>query len=221
MTARGDDVRDLPANESVALHLHVFYPDLLPDIMSRLSSNRCRPDLLVSVTSEEARDLVARHLESYEGKVAAIEVVPNRGRDIGPFLTQFGRRILSDYAYVGHIHTKKTAEVKDATLGKTWFEFLMANLLGGRSGAMADTILASMKADRSLGMVFPDDPHAQGWNANRGFAEELASKMGLGTTAPTFQFSGGDDVLGENVGAVAADRREPSVGRLPAGAVAV
>ena len=80
-------VRDLPANESVALHLHVFYPDLLPDIMSRLSSNRCRPDLFVSVTSEEAQDLVARHLEKYEGKVAATEVVPNRGRDIGPFLT--------------------------------------------------------------------------------------------------------------------------------------
>ena len=182
------DVRDLPANESVALHLHVFYPDLLPDIMARLSCNRCRPDLLVSVTSEEARDLVARHLESYEGKVAAIEVVPNRGRDIGPFLTQFGRRILSEYAYVGHIHTKKTAAVKDAALGKTWFEFLMANLLGGRSGAMADAILASMKADRSLGMVFPDDPHAQGWNANRGFAEALASKIGIEELPQHFNF---------------------------------
>ena len=188
ISAGGGDVRDLPANHSVALHLHVFYPDLLPEIMSRLSCNRCRPDLLVSVTSEEARDLVARHLESYEGKVAAIEVVPNRGRDIGPFLTQFGRRILSDYEYVGHIHTKKTAAVKDAALGKTWFEFLMANLLGGRSGAMADTILASMKADRSLGMVFPDDPHAQGWNANRGIAEELASKIGIRELPQHFNF---------------------------------
>ena len=122
---------------------------------------------------------MAGHLERYEGKVAAIEVVPNRGRDVGPLLTQFGRRILSDYTYVGHIHTKKTATV-DGALGKRRFKFLIANLLGGRLGAMADAILASMKADRSLGMVFPDDPHAQGWNANRGFAEELASKIGIG-----------------------------------------
>ena len=182
------DLRDLPANETVALHLHVFYPDLLPDILSRLSANRCRPDLLVSVTSEEAQDRVARHLESYEGKVAALEVVPNRGRDIGPFLTQFGRRILSEYAYVGHIHTKKTEAVKDPGLGKTWFEFLMKNLLGSPSGAMADAVLASMKADRSLGIVFPDDPHLVGWNANRGLAEELASKIGITELPQHFNF---------------------------------
>ncbi len=188
ISAEVGDARELPANESVALHLHVFYPDLLPDIMARLSSNRCRPDLLVSVTNEEAKDLVARHLERYEGKVAALELVPNRGRDIGPLLTQFGRRILSEYAYVGHIHTKKTEAVKDAALGKTWFEFLLTNLLGGRSGAMADAILASMNADRTLGMVFPDDPHAQGWNANRGIAEALASKIGIKELPQHFSF---------------------------------
>jgi hypothetical protein len=184
----GGEVRDLPKNESVALHLHIFYPELLPDIMARLSCNQCRPDLLISVTSEDARDLAAPHLKGYEGNVAAIEVVPNRGRDIGPLLTGFGRRILSGYEYVGHIHTKKTHAVKDATLGKTWFDFLMANLLGGGSGAMADTILASMKADKSLGMVFPDDPHAQGWNANRGSAQQLASKIGIDGLPQYFNF---------------------------------
>jgi hypothetical protein len=188
----GGEALELPADQSVALHLHVFYPDLLPEITARLSCNRCRPDLLISVTSEEARDLVARHLESYEGKVAAIELVPNRGRDIGPFLTQFGRRILSDYTYVGHIHTKKTAVVEDAAVGKRWFEFLMANLLGGGPEAMADAILGSLKADRSLGMVFPDDPNAQGWNANRGIAEALASKMGIEELPQHFNFPVGN-----------------------------
>jgi lipopolysaccharide biosynthesis protein len=181
-------MRELPANDSVALHLHVFYPDLLPDIMSRLSCNRSRPDLLVSVASAEARDVVARCLESYEGKVAALEVVPNRGRDIGPFLTQFGRRIVSEYAYVGHIHTKKTEAAKDATVGKAWFEFLMAHLLGGSSGAMADAVLASMNADGSLGIVFPEDPNALGWGTNRRFAEQLASKTGITKLPQHFNF---------------------------------
>ena len=184
----GAKIRDLPANQSVALHLHVFYPDLLPEITARLSCNQLRPDLLISVTSEAVRTVVAGHLKDYAGKVVAIELVPNRGRDIGPFLTGFGRRILSDYTYVGHIHTKKTAVVKDAALGKAWFEFLLMNLLGGGSRAMADTILAALSGDPSLGMVFPDDPHAQGWNANRGVAEPLAARMGLGELPQHFNF---------------------------------
>jgi glycosyltransferase involved in cell wall biosynthesis len=188
ITAGAGDVHDLPADERVALHLHVYYPDLLPDIMSHLEANRCRPDLLVSVTSEEAYDLVARRIEAYSGRIAAIEVVPNRGRDVGPFLTQFGRRILSEYAYVGHIHTKKTEVLKDKDLGRIWFRFLMENLLGGSSGAMADTILAFLKADPSLGLVFPDDPNALGWNANRRFAEELASKLGITELPQHFNF---------------------------------
>jgi glycosyltransferase involved in cell wall biosynthesis len=186
--SHGRDECDLPSNRSVALHLHVFYPDLVPEIMARLSRNKSRPDLLVSVTREEDQALVAGKLEEYDGRVAAIEVVPNRGRDIGPLLTAFGRRIVSDYEYVGHIHTKKTTAVKDAALGKTWFEFLMTNLLGDSSAAMADTILARMKADQSLGIVFPDDPHAQGWNNNRDFAEALARKIGLAELPEHFNF---------------------------------
>ena len=53
---------------------------------------------------------------------------------------------------------------------------------------MADSILASMKADPSLGMVFPDDPNAEGWNANRGIAEALASKMGIEELPQHFNF---------------------------------
>jgi lipopolysaccharide biosynthesis protein len=187
ITEDGLTRRAVPASASVALHLHIFYPDLLPEIMTRLSCNQIRPDLLVSVTSEEVRNLVATELEDYGGNVA-IELVPNRGRDIGPLLTEFGRRILSDYEYVGHIHTKKTATTKDTALGMVWFEFLLANLLGGASGTMADAILEAMKVQRSLGMVFPDDPHVQGWNANREFAEVLAARIGLGALPQYFNF---------------------------------
>jgi lipopolysaccharide biosynthesis protein len=184
----GERTRDLPGNDTVALHLHVFYPDLLPKIMAHLSCNRSRPDLLISVISEDVRNEVAGHLKDYEGKVAAIEVVPNRGRDIGPLLTEFGPRVLSDYEYVGHIHTKKTADVKNVDMSKMWFEFLLVNLLGGKSADMADAILAALRADLSLGMVFPDDPHTQGWNANKGFAEPLAARMGLGELPRHFNF---------------------------------
>jgi glycosyltransferase involved in cell wall biosynthesis len=172
-------VQDLPNNQRIALHLHVYYPELLPEITRRLSHNRICPDLFVSVTNEKNRKLVVSNLKDYKGRVIDIQLVPNRGRDIGPFLTTFGQKLLTNYDFVGHIHTKKSIDVKDATVGKTWYWFLLENLLGGESGAMADRILAKMNGDTSIGMVFPDDPNVLCWGANRPFAESLSVRLGL------------------------------------------
>lgn len=180
--------RSLPFDRRVVLHLHVHYPELLLDITTRLSRNRVLPDLLVSVTTEPTRTAVVSQLREYGGSVVAVQLVPNRGRDIGPLLTAFGRRILSDYDYVGHIHTKKTTAVKDAAMGATWYRFLLENLLGGESGAMADSILATLNDDPSIGMAFPDDPHVVGWGGNRAIAEELAARLGLGPLPEHWNF---------------------------------
>ena len=118
----------MPGNHRVALHLHVYYPELLPEIITRLSCNRICPDLFVSITDENARQLVVSELRNYKGKVVDIQLVPNRGRDIGPFLTAFGQRILANYDFVGHIHTKKTVDVKDAAMGE-----VVASVLVGES----------------------------------------------------------------------------------------
>jgi lipopolysaccharide biosynthesis protein len=161
------------------MHIHAYYPELLPEIISRLSLNRVCPDLFISITDENARQLVVSELKDYKGRVVNIQLVPNLGRDIGPFLTAFGQSILANYDYVGHVHTKKTADVKDPAIGKLWCLFLLENLLGGESGAMADSILAEMKGDASIGMVFPDEPNVVGWSANLAYAEPLAARMAL------------------------------------------
>jgi glycosyltransferase involved in cell wall biosynthesis len=178
----------LPDSQRVALHLHVYYPELLHEITARLAGNRICPDLFVSIPNEEARERVVNQLEDYRGNIVDIQVAPNRGRDIGPFFTAFGQRMHSNYEFVGHIHTKMTADVKDATMGESWYRFLLENLIGGEAGAMADNILARMEADASIGMVFPDDPYAVGWDANRVFAEALAQRIGVETLPLNFIF---------------------------------
>ena len=188
ITAQKTKKKDLPTNQSVALHLHVYYPELLPEITMRLAHNCMCPDLFVSVTNEDNRKLVIDHLNDYKGRVVDIQIVPNRGRDIGPFLTAFGPRILADYDFVGHIHTKKTADLKCSNIGKLWYLFLLDNLLGVESLAMADSILAEMKGDASIGMVFPDEPNVVGWSDNRAYAESLAARMGLGELPEHFTF---------------------------------
>lgn len=181
--------KDLPAHQRVALHLHVYYPELLPEIMSRLSRNRIRPDLFVSICNEKERLRVASELKAYPGKIADIRPVPNRGRDIGPLLTAFGPTILAHYDLIGHIHTKKSADVEDVAIGQSWYRFLLENLLGGElSGAMADRILTEMKSDASLGMVFPDDPNTVGWGENRAIAERLSERIGIRNLPEHFIF---------------------------------
>jgi glycosyltransferase involved in cell wall biosynthesis len=180
--------KSLPASSQIALHIHAYYPELLPEIVSRLSRNRIRPDLFVSVAREDVRSLVVDHLSSYRGKVMEIQVTPNRGRDIGPLVTEFLPRLLKHYDFVGHIHTKKSVSVTDASMGKHWNRFLLENLLGGQSPVMADCILSHMMEDPSLGMAFPEDPYIVGWGANRSIAETLAARMGLGQLPGHFNF---------------------------------
>lgn len=169
----------LPPELRIALHLHVYYPDLLPEMLKRLNGNQVRPDLFVSVPTESVRDEVQSVLlQRYSGKVIEIKVVPNCGRDIGPFLTAFGAAFVDRYDVVGHLHTKKTADVQDDRVGNDWYLFLLENLLGGKSN-MADIILEQLATDPSIGIIFPDDPNAVGWGHNRSYAEALGQRLGL------------------------------------------
>lgn len=172
----------LPDGLKVALHLHVYYSDLLPDILDRLDANRLRPDIFVSVPSREVKDSVQARLKKYRG-TAVVEIVPNRGRDIGPFLTAFGPTFLRDYDIVGHLHTKKTADISDVAMSERWRTFLLENLLG-RKANMADIIVAKMASDPTIGIVFPADPNVLGWGSNREFAEQLCYKLDLPEDLP-------------------------------------
>jgi glycosyltransferase involved in cell wall biosynthesis len=177
----------------VALHIHVFYPDLLKKIISALKLNQSLPDLYISFTNVVLLDELSEVLNSYDGKVIDIKPVPNLGRDIGPLLTLFGEAIAENYDYFGHIHTKKTRSLIDENVGEIWFDFLIENLIGGQSsGSMMDKILNTFFQDETIGMIFPDDPHIDpkimSWNENIQFAEKLKLKLGIDELPLNFNF---------------------------------
>ena len=113
----------VPGNLRVALQIHVHYPDRLAALVERLTQNRATIDLLVSATSDQAAHAARSHLRHYSGGSVEVRLVPNRGRDIAPLLTEFADAIVAQYDIVGHVHTKKTADVADATIGETWYRF--------------------------------------------------------------------------------------------------
>lgn len=172
----------IPEVTRVALHVHVYYPELLEEIIVRLGLNRLTPDLLISVPCDRVMNDSREMLRDYKGSLE-IEVVPNRGRDIGPLLTAFGSTLLANYDIVGHVHTKKTADVADLAMVDRWRALLVENMLGSKS-AMVDLIVGRMADDPNIGLVFPDDPNFVGWGNNKKLAEMICPRLGLSGPLP-------------------------------------
>ena len=171
-------------NFRIGLHIHAYYPELLPDLLTRLRGNTLPVELLISVAGESKRAVVLDILEEH-GFQAQIIIVPNRGRDIGPFLTGLGSDILNEYDIVGHLHTKKSLG-SDETMAKKWYTFLLENLIGGKV-PMADTIIEKMSKNPDIAMVFPCDPNVVTWDQNLRFAENLLHEWGIETIPQEFE----------------------------------
>jgi glycosyltransferase involved in cell wall biosynthesis len=188
---RHDVIEPSPSGTTVAanqfraaVHVHFFYPELYADFVSKIETNENKCDLLLSTASEANARLLRKATANYRRGDVTIKVVPNRGRDIGAMLTAFAGEIKT-YDVVGHVHSKRSVHLPDPTLGERWREFMWQNLLGG-DFAMMDTILDRFAADKTIGLVFPDDPHLSDWDFNREIAESLAQRMGFKEPLPPF-----------------------------------
>ena len=155
----------------VAVHVHVFYPEILPRIMEGLDYIPVPFDLFVSVPEGVP---VPYELESRTQ--CMIERCPNRGRDLAPFVCVFGKK-LSGYDFIAHFHTKKSPHIVGR---RDWLGHVLSCLLGGTEAVNG---IFHMLAN-GYGMVAasdyaptPEDP--TGWMRNLTYAEKLARQGGL------------------------------------------
>lgn len=189
---QGDAVQMVP-DAPVALHIHAYYMDMLPQLLQRIEYNTLRPDLFISVASAADANKARAATQHYAARVV-VRVVPNRGRDIGPFLTEFGPELVQQYRYIGHIHTKQSLHVVERDAVTAWQSFLLDAVLGGaeaRSGRMLDACVSHLAVYKAVQIIYPDDPKIIGWDNNRLFAQLLVDKMGLGTVPDAFNFPAG------------------------------
>lgn len=167
-----------PPRLSVALHLHVHYVELLQELLERLQGNKLRPQLFVSLSIPAEEAPVRGLLQRWGHESAELVLTPNRGRDIGPLLVEFGRRMDRDFEFHGHLHTKKSELIGQKEAGR-WRHFLLEHMLGTATHPMLDAVATAMAEAPSLGLAFPDDPHALSLGANREPATALAKQLGL------------------------------------------
>ena len=159
---------------SVALHVHVFSPEYLTPMLGRLRFNSIAPDFYISFSNPNFKPEILRICEQFALK-PSLHQVPNRGRDMGYFLSELAMELDSRYSLYGHMHT--IINEGDHVPGLR--EFLQINLLGNTKLPMADRILSQFVQQPGLGMVFADDPNCLGWTDNRDQADALADRLGL------------------------------------------
>lgn len=131
----------------IAVCLHLFYPELWPEIASQLAHLPAGWDLLVTVPdfacTPQLRDGLAHHPQ------ARVFPVPNRGRDVLPWLRLLGAGAFDAYDWVCKLHSKKSSH----TEGQRWRQQLIQELVGKPEEVQA--LLLAMAATPKLGLVGP------------------------------------------------------------------
>jgi glycosyltransferase involved in cell wall biosynthesis len=178
-----------PADVRVLLHGHFYYVDLVDEFLERLNANQLACDLVLTTVDGERCEALRTALRGYDRGTVEVRVVPNRGRDIGAFLTALADVADSDYDIVGHVHAKKSVHLANG-VGDGWRTFLWEHTIGGDTAA-ADIAVGTFVASPELGLVFPEDPHICGWDANRAIADKLAQRMGLPALPNAFDWPNG------------------------------
>lgn len=141
----------IKTNKKIAIHIHAFYIDILYEILDYLKDVELKFDLLVSVSSEQNKELVSLLLNNNvlpNLNNIIIKVTPNKGRDVAPWLISF-REEQANYDYVCHIHTKNSTYVNFA---KEWRDYMYNNLI---SKEAIFNIINMFENNIKFGIIFP------------------------------------------------------------------
>ena len=155
-----------------AMHIHAFYTDQLARDLKDFCAYGLASRIVVTTDTDRKRDEIET-IFAAAGRAVETRVVPNRGRDILPFLDLFreGGEAGEEEIWC-HLHQKKSLGV--TVDGEVWRGFLQRILLGGQtelSNALAQAV------QPKTGLVAPLDPHSLSWDASRPLLQRLAPRL--------------------------------------------
>ncbi len=155
----------------VAAIIHVFYPEVLPLILEKITNIPCRVDLFLSTDAQEkVAQITADTAQWAKGRVD-IRLLPNRGRDIGAKFVGF-RDVYERYELFLHLHTKRSPHGGEPLA--RWRDYLIDNLFGSPQIAASNL---SLFDDARIGIVFPQHLFELRGVLNWGYDYDLARKL--------------------------------------------
>ena len=143
-------------NFRVAVKAHFFYADMLESAFPYLRNIPVPFDLLCTTCSEEVMAALQEkaHAALPRLRHLKVEIVPNRGRDIGPWLTAF-RGEEEQYDLILKFQTKKRLQQPNP-FGQAWNRYNDLCILASES--YVASIFKFFAEEERLGIVFPPYP---------------------------------------------------------------
>lgn len=168
------------AKGAIAIHLHIYYMEVVDEFVASLMNMPFPYDLYVSTPHSE----IIKKCEEYftnlpQLRKCTIKQVQNRGRNFAPLFCAFGEE-LQRYDFIAHLHSKKSIYNKGATKG--WREYLTNCLLGNEQ--QIRKIFTLLQDDEPRGLVYPQNYYllpywANTWLANESLARTWIDRLGI------------------------------------------
>ena len=138
-------------NLKVAICLHIFYEDYIERFALALKDFPIEVDVLVTIVDPNLEDKTREVFrENIRIKRLMIRCVPNRGRNFGPLLTEYGDE-LNSYDLFCHLHSKKS--LYSGREQHQWADYLTEYLLNDKS--VVSKVLNAFYANEHLGIFYP------------------------------------------------------------------
>ena len=162
----------------IAIHAHIFYLDLTEEIVNYFSNMPYKFDALISVVDAAAEEKIRTTFEKIDNvENCIVRVVPNRGRDVAPFIVGFGD-LIGNYDFIAHVHSKKS--LYTGAEQKNWRQYLFDALIG--SPERVRKIFRAFADNEKVGLIYPTPPEnvpyqAFTWLSNQQIGGYLLNRL--------------------------------------------
>jgi FMN phosphatase YigB (HAD superfamily) len=163
----------------VAIVLHIYYPDYIDRFSKALEGFPIPFDVYLACGEKVAIDDAEQAFRNLpHAKNVKCNKSPNRGRNFGPMLVEFGEKLL-DYDILCHLHSKKS--LYSGKEKNQWSEYLIEYLL--RDVEVVTQALNAFASYPQIGVYYPTPfwvmPNwVNHWTRNRGQCHGLFQKFG-------------------------------------------
>lgn len=133
----------------IAVCLHLFYPEMWPELNAALDSISEPFDLYITVPGYTCTPELHRIALDRPG--TRFFASDNRGRDVLPFLKLLRWGYFDCYDIVCKLHSKRSPHMRD---GQQWRKELLSSLLGSKETVAR--IVNRFRSDARIGMIGPE-----------------------------------------------------------------
>lgn len=179
-------ISETARQRKVALVMHLYFPELVEESYAYAQSMPEYADVYITTDSQEKREVIEKVFSKLPCHHLDIRVVPNCGRDVGPFLVE-SAEYLQNYDLVCHTHDKKASQVRPGSIGLSFSYRCFENIL--KSKIFVENIIETFEENERLGVLMPPPPNhgpyyftlGMGWSENYEATKKLMQRLGLRT----------------------------------------